>query len=132
MSPRKPGFARTGAGRPVFDTGKVIVGLRAGEQPTQRTRRGMSRDEEQLQNALVRYGSAEGNAMHPRQWRTFGELIDSDISANRSRFDDAVDSELIPATMRAAPLRRPQVFYLRNGIFARLVRWVLRIAGGKS
>lgn len=47
-----PGFARTGTGREVFDTGKVLIGIRAGEQTPRPI---PSRDAELLQDALIRH-----------------------------------------------------------------------------
>lgn len=54
------GWAHTGSGRVVYDTGRVQIGLRAGERPD--TRRGVdwaatgaaTADEERLQAALLR------------------------------------------------------------------------------
>jgi hypothetical protein len=128
------GFRHTRSGRVIYDTGKVSVGIRAGEQQTQRYMRGMSADAERLQAALVRYGAADGNAMHPRHWIKFKaeRRIDKDIAANRERYEQAFDDADLARPLRAAPLRRAQVLYLNNGMTARLGRWLMRLFGWKE
>jgi hypothetical protein len=124
-APRQPGFANTSAGREVYDTGKVVIGIRAGERPPQRE---LSRSSGRLQRALgVRFGEAAGNSMHPLNWRTFGQFIDDQIAANRSRFDETVlrDDE---TSLRMAPLRRPSLIPLDGSLLGRFARWIRNLS----
>ena len=103
----KPGIYRLHSGRTVYDTGRVKVGLLADQQRTQRVMRGMSRDEERLQAALVRYGTVDGNAMHPSAWIHVRNRFDMSTAANRELYDGAFD-----LSKALAPLRRPSVIPL--------------------
>jgi hypothetical protein len=125
-APRQPGFANTSAGRDVYDTGKVLIGIRAGERPPQRE---LSRDAVRLQRALaVKYGEPAGNSMHPLNWRTFGQFIDSEISANRSRFDETVMRDDDAPGLRMAPLRRPSLIPLDGSLLGRFARWIRNLS----
>lgn len=66
------GPARTPSGREVYGTGKVLIGIRAGEQqPTSRDldwlrpTEPMSRDAEQLQDALIRHNRERADEAAP-------------------------------------------------------------------
>jgi hypothetical protein len=49
----------------------------------------------------VKFGPPDGNALHPDNWRGIDSLIDDDVAANRSRFDDSV------APLRESTYRMP-------------------------
>jgi hypothetical protein len=66
---RHPGFVHTGSGRPVYATGKVLIGVRSGPgipRPTPRdldwlrATEPMSLDAERLQAALLRRNAPAG------------------------------------------------------------------------
>jgi hypothetical protein len=48
----------------------------------------------------VRFGSPADNCMHPDNWKGIDTLIDEDLAANRSRFDDSVLRDSRPSTYR--------------------------------
>jgi hypothetical protein len=54
--------------------------------------------------SAVHFGPPEHNHMHPDHWRGIDTLIDEDLLANRSRFDDSV---LRDAFTRRSTYRKP-------------------------
>ncbi len=72
--------------------------------------------------------------MHPRNALRIGKLteddIDSQIAANRSRYDEACEAEAmgLPVSTR----RTPSLIPLDNSLFARAIRalrWALQLKG---
>jgi hypothetical protein len=79
---------------------------------------------ERIQSALL----GSGGAMPPSKWLSIDSLIDDEVAANRSLFDEAMEE--LPA-VRIAPLRRNSVIPLDGSLLGRLSRWLrnLRIGG---
>jgi hypothetical protein len=105
------------SGREVVDTGKVLIGIRSGERGT--SMRPLSRDALRLQGLLL----GAGGAMHPDNYRSINRLIDDDVVANRSRFDE----ECVPV-LRMAPLRRPSLIPLDGSVLGRFARWLRNLS----
>jgi hypothetical protein len=49
---------------------------------------------------VVHFGPPEHNHMHPDHWRGIDSLIDDDVRANRSRFDNEVTRDATRSTYR--------------------------------